>query len=202
MQDPLFAVFSIIILIISVILHELSHGYAAEYLGDPTPRLAGRLSLNPLVHLDLFGSLILPSLSFFLGGVIFGWAKPVPYNPYNLKSRAGEAFVASAGILTNLLLALILGLTLRFFGEVLPAAFVSLAGMTVLINIVLAMFNAIPLPPLDGSKVLFTVLPTRFLESMRALEQWGLVLVLLVAFFLWPYIYPAVVYVSRLIIGS
>ncbi|MCE9643765.1 site-2 protease family protein [Candidatus Parcubacteria bacterium] len=202
MQDPLFFAFSIAILIFSVIAHELAHGYAADSLGDPTPRLAGRLSINPLVHIDLFGSILLPTASFLLGGVIFGWAKPVPYNPYNLKSRAGEAFVASAGILTNLALALFFGLLLRFFGDALSAPTVALATSVVFINCILAIFNSIPLPPLDGSKVLFSFLPFHLLEKTRALEAWGLPALLFVVFFLWPFLSPLVTSLSRLIIGA
>jgi len=202
MQDPLFFVFSITILIFSVIAHELAHGYAADSLGDPTPRLAGRLSVNPLVHIDLFGSILLPTASFLLGGVIFGWAKPVPYNPYNLKSRVGEAFVASAGILTNLALALFFGLLLRFFGDMMSTPAVTLATSVVFINCILAIFNAIPLPPLDGSKVLFSFLPFHLLEKTRALEAWGLPALLFVVFFLWPVLSPLVTFLSRLIIGS
>lgn len=202
MQDPLLFSFSIAILIFSVIAHELAHGYAADSLGDPTPRLAGRLTVNPLAHIDLFGSIILPTLSFFLGGVIFGWAKPVPYNPYNLKSRAGEAFIASAGILTNLGLALTFGFLLRFFADALPASTVTLAGTMVLINCTLTIFNAIPLPPLDGSKVLFSFLPFHLLEKTRAFEIYGLPVLIFVVFFLWPIVSPAVFSLFRLIVGA
>jgi len=202
MQDPLFFAFSILILIFSVIAHELAHGYAADSLGDPTARMAGRLSVNPLVHIDLFGSILLPTASFLLGGVIFGWAKPVPYNPYNLKSRAGEAFVASAGILTNLGLALAFGLLIRFFGDTLSASALALASAVVLINCVLAVFNAIPLPPLDGSKVLSSFLPFHLAEKVNALEAWALPVLLFVVFFLWPVLSPLVSALFRLITGA
>ena len=107
---------SLIVLVLSVIAHEVAHGYAANSLGDPTARLAGRLTLNPLPHIDLMGSLILPALLVFTHSpILFGWAKPVPYNPYNLRAkRWGETLVAVAGSATNILLAIIFGLIVRF----------------------------------------------------------------------------------------
>src|SRR6185369_136655 len=108
-------IFSIIILIFSVIIHEVSHGYAAYMQGDNTAKYAGRLTLNPLKHLEWFGSFFLPVISYFLGGFIIGWAKPVPFNPYNLRNhRWGEALVAVAGPAANILIALIFGLSIRF----------------------------------------------------------------------------------------
>ncbi len=163
--DP---VFLIIILIISVVLHEVSHGYVADMLGDPTARRAGRLTLNPISHLDWFGSVLVPFLLYLLpGGLMFGWAKPVPYNPYNLRGgRWGPAYVALAGPASNLLIALIFGLLLRF--GLLPVTAVSLVSVLVRINLMLAVFNLIPIAPLDGSKVLFAVLP----NSLAWLEEW------------------------------
>src|SRR3989344_1310585 len=106
--------FQIAILIMSVVIHEVSHGYAASMLGDETARYQGRLTLNPIKHIDPVGSVVVPAISYFLGGFIFGWAKPVPYNPYNLKpGRWSEAIVAIAGPLSNLSLALIFGALLR-----------------------------------------------------------------------------------------
>ena len=108
-------IFSIAILIFSVIVHELAHGYVAEYLGDPTARLAGRLTFNPVRHMDPVGSLLVPTLSYMMGGFIFGWARPVPYNPYNLKNqRWGTALVAGAGVAANLSIALIFSFFFRF----------------------------------------------------------------------------------------
>ena len=156
-------VFSIAVLIMSVVIHEVSHGYAADSLGDPTARLAGRLTLNPLKHLDPFGSVLLPALTYLFGGFIFGWAKPVPYNPYNLKNqRWGPAVVAGAGPLANILIALIFGLAVRFFGNFLAAGFVQIALAIIFINLILAIFNLVPIPPLDGSKILFAALPYRW----------------------------------------
>src|SRR3954470_23460404 len=108
-------IFSILILIFSIVVHEVSHGYAAYLQGDNTAKFAGRLTLNPLKHLEWFGSFILPVLSYYFGGFIIGWAKPVPFNPYNLQNqRWGEAIVAIAGPLSNICIALIFGLAIRF----------------------------------------------------------------------------------------
>lgn len=160
----------IVALILSIVLHEVAHGYAANWLGDPTARLSGRLNPNPLVHIDPLGSVIVPALLFLSNaGFLFGWAKPVPYNPYNLRNqRWGEAMVAAAGPLTNLLLALIFALLIRFAVPLgLPGSFFELASYIVYINILLACFNAIPIPPLDGSKVLEAFLPYQLRMKYR-----------------------------------
>lgn len=158
----------IIIVALSVILHEVAHGYAANWLGDPTARLSGRLTLNPIVHIDPVGSVILPFLLIMSHAPFFiGYAKPVPYNPYNLTNQKwGEAIVAVAGPATNLLLALIFGLIIRFassFGF--TESFISLASQIVVTNLVLAFLNLIPIPPADGSKVIAPLLPYKFQRS-------------------------------------
>lgn len=192
-MDPISLTFAIIVLIFSVVAHELSHGVAADALGDPTARLQGRLTLNPIKHLDLFGSLILPAISFTLGGFIFGWAKPVPYNPYNLRNgRVGEAIVAGAGIFTNILIALIFALVIRFFGDTLPPSFLSLAGIVVITNLVLAIFNLVPIPPLDGSKLLFSFLPFSLRGVEEFLERWGLALLIFFILFFWQFLSPVI----------
>ena len=156
-MEPLSIILIVVILILSVVIHEVAHGYAALWLGDTTAYYAGRLTLNPIKHLDMFGSVILPILLSFTG-FIFGWAKPVPYNPYNLKNRRwGELLVAVAGPASNIILALIFGLIIRFVN--LDAGLILVAGLIVQVNIVLAIFNLIPIPPLDGSKILFAILP-------------------------------------------
>ncbi len=164
---------ALVILIISVIAHEVAHGYAANSLGDPTARLAGRLTLNPLPHIDLMGSILLPALLVFTASpILFGWAKPVPYNPYNLRNqRWGEAFVAIAGSLTNLILALVFGLLVRF-GETLslPEAAISLAATIAFINLFLALFNLIPFPPLDGFTALRAALPWKLSSGLHRFE--------------------------------
>jgi len=170
----------IVALIISIVLHEMAHGYAANALGDPTARLAGRLSGNPLVHLDPLGSVIIPALLFFgNAGILFGWAKPVPYNPYNLRNKKyGEALVAAAGPAVNMLLAFIFAMIIRSAGLLnLSASFVELASYIVYINILLACFNMIPFPPLDGSKILMAFLPfsaqQKYRTMIASIERYG-----------------------------
>lgn len=150
--------FVIAVVVMSAVVHEVMHGVAAERLGDPTARFAGRLTLNPLKHLDPLGSVILPGiLALTNSPVLFGWAKPVPYNPYNLRSgRWSEAFVAGAGPLANIVIAFGAGMLVRS-GAFTPAA--DLLFVVVVINVMMAIFNMIPLPPLDGSKVLPAFLP-------------------------------------------
>lgn len=181
--------FIIAALILSIIVHEAAHGYVANWLGDPTARLAGRLTLNPIPHIDLLGSVIVPGLLYVTGaGILFGWAKPVPYNPYNLKNqRWGEALVAGAGPAVNILIALVFGLLMRFSGVfALDAAFLTIAGYIVYINILLAFFNLIPFPPLDGSKVLTAFLPLRaqmqYQALMARIQSFGLIVTFLFIF--------------------
>lgn len=168
--------FIIIILIFSVVIHEVSHGYAANALGDPTAHLAGRLTLNPLKHLDMMGSVIIPAILIFTNAeFIFGWAKPVPYNPYNLRrgGKWAEAIVAGAGPASNFLIAIIFGLLLRFgtmFGLV-AGSFIQIVGIIVFVNIMLGVFNLIPIPPLDGSKVLAGVLPYNAEQMYRRFQD-------------------------------
>lgn len=169
-------IFIILILIFSIVLHEVSHGYAANYLGDPTARLAGRLTLNPLKHLDLMGSVIIPAILILTNaGFVFGWAKPVPYNPYNLRKggKWAEAIVAGTGPASNFLIAIIFGLLMRFgviFGFA-TAPFIQIAGIIVFVNIMLGVFNLMPIPPLDGSKVLAGILPHNAGQSYRRFQD-------------------------------
>lgn len=176
------SLFSILILVFSVVAHELAHGYVALALGDPTAKYAGRLTLNPWRHLDFMGSIIVPLiLSLLPGGLVFGWAKPVPYNPYNLRHHYGEALVAGAGPAINLFIAIIFGTLLRFqvFGLLEPGA-LWLIEIIIFTNIVLAGFNLLPVPPFDGSKILFACLPKRLLTLRHFLEKNQLILLLLV----------------------
>jgi Zn-dependent protease len=170
----------IIILIMSVVIHEVAHGFAALRFGDETALRAGRLTMNPLKHLDPIGSVILPILLVVLKSPIgFGWAKPVPYNPIYFKNiRLGTRVVAFAGILANLGLALIFGLVVRFLGNSLSQSALYICMLIVLTNLGLALFNLVPIPPLDGSKILFSVLPRRFERYHMFLEQNGFVFVL------------------------
>jgi len=171
--DPLSIAFELAILVFSIVIHEVAHGYAANALGDPTARLSGRLTLNPLKHIDPVGSILVPAfLVLTNAGVLFGWAKPVPYNPYNLRNqRWGEAIVASAGALTNLFLAVLLGLLARFGAGVLPGPFVSIAAVASFVNLFLGLFNLIPLPPLDGYTTLRGLLPYSLSIHLREFED-------------------------------
>ena len=199
-------IFQIAVLIMSVVIHEVSHGYAASFLGDETARYQGRLTLNPVKHLDFVGSILVPSISYFLGGFIFGWAKPVPYNPYNLRpGRWSEAAVAAAGPASNIILALIFGILLRVTISMETSwatpAFVQITAMIVFINILLAIFNLMPIPPLDGSKLLFAFFPDKLFQIRGFFERYGLILVLFFIFFLWQFISPVIGILFRLITG-
>ena len=200
-MDTLTLIVSIIILVMSVVIHELSHGYMAEMLGDPTPRLQGRLTLNPLKHLDWFGSVIVPVITSF-AGLTFGWAKPIQWNPYNVKNkRWGEFLISIAGPGSNLLIALIFGFIVRFFGTSLPGSFVQISLFIVSINIVLAVFNMIPLPPLDGSKVLFAILPRSMVGVREVIERYSIFFFLFLILFLWRFVEPVIMILFRLITG-
>lgn len=196
----------------SIVIHEYAHGYVAYLYGDDTARLHGRLTLNPLKHLELFGSIILPLvLLFSKAGFILGWAKPVPYNPDNLKGgRKANVMVALAGILSNLGIAIIFGLIMRFapvlgiesLSDVAINSFYKIMTSIVLLNIVLAFFNLIPIPPLDGSKVLFSYLPARLYHIQAFLEQYGMFILLFFIIFVWKYLSPVIFWLFRIITGS
>ncbi len=173
----------IAVLIFSIMIHEIAHGLAALWQGDWTAQQAGRLTLNPLKHLDPWGSFIVPLFLIISGvGIIFGWAKPVPYNPYNLRDQKyGPALVGVAGPLSNLLLALFAGILMRLFlvMGVSSSAFIFIVlALFIQINILLMIFNLLPIPPLDGSKLLFTFLPISE-HTKQLLEQYGFVFLLL-----------------------
>lgn len=201
------ALFQIIVLIFSAVIHEVSHGIMAEKLGDRTARLAGRLTLNPFKHLDFFGSFILPLSLYFLSGgsFIFGWAKPVPYNPLNLKNPLrGGGMIALAGPLSNFLIALFFGLILRVGGENLINTPIGiLFSIIIYINILLCVFNLVPIPPLDGSKVLFGFLPQNQIsyKIIKFLEIYGLFLLLIFIFWGFSIIIPVMRFLFKFITG-
>ena len=170
----------IIIFLFSMVIHEVSHGQVAYMMGDPTAKNAGRLTLNPIKHLDPIGSILLPLILIITkAGFIFGWAKPVPYNPLNLKMpRRDSAILAFAGPLSNFCLALIFGLIIRII--IITSSFVSLLPFLmfiVWINLILGVFNLLPIPPLDGSKILFYFFQSRELEIF--LHRYGIILLFL-----------------------
>ncbi len=172
-------IITLVILLFSAIVHEVSHGIVAEKLGDDTARDAGRITLNPIPHIDPFGSIMLPALLLLAGSpIIFGAAKPVPVNFNNLRNpRIGMALVSLAGPLSNILLAILfviplkLGLINAISGPILVKA--------IFINIVLAVFNLIPIPPLDGSKIIASFLPENIMERLLSLERYGFIIVIL-----------------------
>ena len=178
-----------IMLLVGFPVHEFSHALAAYRLGDGTAKLMGRLTLNPVVHFDPLGGILL-AVTFIFSGFGFGWAKPTPVNPNNLEGGPrGEAIVAAAGPLSNLVLAIAAALPLRYllaspdlFAQV-PFLVIQILDLFVLINIVLMIFNLLPIPPLDGSKVLFALLPPRQAWRWRPiLEQYGFIVLLLLFF--------------------
>lgn len=177
------------ILLLSVIVHECAHGLVAEWWGDPTARMLGRLTLNPIPHIDLFGSILVPGLLLMTGsGVLFGWAKPVPVTPENFRNRrVGDITVSLAGPASNVLLALVLAVVLLVAGvtvgaEDVPAGLVALCAYGIRLNFILAVFNLIPIPPLDGSHVVANLLPGPAAYAYRSLGQVGLLLLLLMLF--------------------
>ncbi len=195
--------FMLLILIFSVIIHEVAHGLAALSQGDKTAQYQGRLTLNPIPHIDVMGSIIVPLMCYLLpGSLMFGWAKPVPYNPYNLKNgRISEVIVAFAGPLSNICIALLSALAFRGFFGILPQPTLAILSTIVLINLVLAVFNLVPLPPLDGSKILSGLFPELYDKIRFFYERYGLFLTFFFIFFLWQYFTPIIIYMYKLFLG-
>jgi Zn-dependent protease len=192
--DTIVIIFWLVALFASITVHEFMHAWSANYLGDPTAKAMGRVSLNPIAHVDLFGTIILPLfLILAQTGFVFGWAKPVQINPNNFKDyRKGQALSALAGPVANLLMILIFSLIYKF----LPTGTLFSLFLTILVqlNIVLMVFNLIPIPPLDGSKVLYAFLP---FETIRKLEQYGPFLLIFVFIFGGRLIFPIITAISN-----
>lgn len=176
---------TIIGLILGLALHEFAHAWVGHYLGDTTARDQGRLTINPIAHIDPFTTLLLPLLLMIAGLPVFAAAKPVPFNPWALRGgRFGAALVAAAGPITNLLIAMVCAVWLHLVAGGSPAAFVVL-GSIVAVNVGLFIFNLIPIPPLDGSRVLYAVVPSNVRNAMDSIERAGLVVVFVMVLVLW-----------------
>lgn len=162
-----------------MILHEIAHGTVAYILGDPTAKLSGRLTLNPLKHLDPVGSVLLPLVLLFStrGAIVFGWAKPVPINPFNFTDkRWGELKVGIAGVAVNFLIAIVFSLLARFF--YVSANFFSVIYVVAVYNFALGIFNLLPIPPLDGSHIFFSFLGEKFSDFKIFMQQYGIFILL------------------------
>lgn len=201
------AVFEFVVLIFSVMIHEISHGIMAEHLGDDTARRAGRITLNPISHIDLFGSILLPLLLVISGSpVVIGWAKPVPYDPSRLpnpKSAAGK--IGAAGPLSNFLLAAVFGVLVRVAAmSHAPENLLTFFAIVVIINLSLGVFNLVPIPPLDGSKVLFAFLPASRAgyRAMYFLERFGLILIFVFIWVAGGWLTPVISKLFQLLTGQ
>lgn len=198
-MEPLSQLFYFLVLVPSAILHEYMHGFVADKLGDPTARYAGRLTLDPRVHIDPIGSILLPLGLFLMSGgrFMFAYAKPVPYNPYNLKNQKwGPVAVALAGPFSNFFLAFVFGIFAQFLPQI--SLFLSII---VIANITLGVFNLVPIPPLDGSKVLLAIIPDSRQDIRNFLERYGFVLLIIFMVFFYPLLSPVIDLLYRLFLG-
>lgn len=196
-------IISIVILILSIVAHEVSHGYAALVCGDSTAKIAGRLTPNPVKHLDFIGSFLVPVIFFLTSGGIAGWAKPVPYNPYMLQGRFAELFVASAGILMNITIALIFSVIFKFLPpELIVTGYGDVILTIVYINIGLFVFNLLPFPPFDGLRIVTSLLQgfgiSRTKFALFENPMW-IFISLIIAFNIWPVIAPLVQFIFRIV---
>lgn len=197
-------IFYIAILVMSVVVHEVAHGFMALRYGDRTALHAGRLTLNPLPHLDPLGSVILPALLALANSpFLIGWAKPVPYNPDNLSDKKwGSIAVASAGVLVNFSVALIFGTLMRFSSQLgLPEGVFGVAQMIVIVNLALGIFNLVPIPPLDGSKILLPLLPSSLDKVAFYLENYAFIFLIAFILFFSDILYPILNFMYSLFTG-
>ncbi|MCF6276823.1 MAG: site-2 protease family protein [Candidatus Magasanikbacteria bacterium] len=191
---PLFFFFTS--LLMSAILHEYAHAWAADKLGDPTAKYAGRLTLDPRKHIDMWGTILMPLFLFLVSGgsFLFAYAKPVPYNPYNLKDQKwGPVYVAIAGPLSNFSLALVFGLLIRLTPYLSISKSISeFFAIIVYANVLLGVFNMIPIPPLDGSKLLYALLPDSMAHVKETLERYGFFILLIFIFSFSRIVFPII----------
>lgn len=202
-MDSLSQLLFFLFVIPSAIFHEYMHGWVADQMGDATARYAGRLTLNPLAHIDLWGTILMPLMLLFVsqGSFMFAYAKPVPYNPYNLRNqRFGPFLVALAGPLSNFFLATVFAVIARFMP--LESAIVPFLLLIVYVNVMLGVFNLLPIPPLDGSKFLYLFLPVDNWQIQATLERYG-IFILIAMIFLFPsLIHPVVDTIFRFLTGG
>lgn len=201
-MNELSQLFFLIVIIPSAIIHEYMHGWMADRLGDPTARYAGRLSLNPVVHIDPIGTLLLPFILFIStgGSFLFAYAKPVPYNPYNLRNQKwGPVLVAFAGPAANLVLAAVFGVIVQLMPT---GGLAELLALIVYANVLLAIFNLVPIPPLDGSKLLYALLPDSMVGVRQFLDKYGWIILLLFIFQFFYLIQPIIIFFFALFTGG
>lgn len=204
-------IYQVIVLIFLVMVHEVSHGLMAYRLGDNTAKEMGRLTLNPIKHLEFFGSFLVPFIFIFSGSpFVLGWAKPVPFNPFNLKNpKRDAALIALAGPVSNFLIALVFGLIVRLMAAFLPVAtsavlinIFNLLSIVIFVSILLAFFNLIPIPPFDGSRILMAFLSGKAERIWLQLEHYGTLIIILLLFGgMLSFLAPLVLYTYRFIAG-
>lgn len=207
-MDFALLLFYFIIIVPSAIIHEYAHGWMALQLGDPTAKYLGRLTLDPRAHIDKWGTIFLPIFLYLVSGgsFMFAYAKPVPYNPYNLKNQKwGPALVGLAGPAANILTAIIFSLLIRLLGTDASAWTLSLItffSIIVYANILLAVFNLVPIPPLDGSKILYAILPSSAYQIREFLDRYGLFILIFFIFFAFELIAPIIQWLFKLMVGG